>query len=67
MVCNPRQKIKETKINWINNEGIVVSRFEQPDFLKELEGLNFKFIDRKRQNEKASLSFYTFERIWWQI
>lgn len=35
----------------------------EPDFLKELEVLNFKFIDRKRQNEKALLSFYTFERI----
>ena len=35
----------------------------EPDFLKELETLNFKFIDRKRQNEKHLLSFYTFERI----
>lgn len=35
----------------------------EPDFLKELEALNFKFIDRKRQNERALLSFYTFERI----
>jgi ubiquinone/menaquinone biosynthesis C-methylase UbiE len=35
----------------------------EPDFLKELEALHFKFIDRKRQNEKALLSFYTFESI----